>query len=71
MKMNVWFVKTSQFLQQFHLLVQYKPRKEHIILNALNRLANNNGAGHNLEYSKLDALFVYHTTLVEINPGLV
>lgn len=64
-------VRASQFLRQFHLIVWHKPEKEHIIPDALSRLANTNNSGHNPKYAKLDALFVYHVTLVQINPDLV
>ena len=71
MKMNVRLIRASQFLRQFHLIVRHKPGKEHIIPDALSRLASANNSGHDPEYSKLDALFVYHPTLVQINPDLV
>ncbi len=71
MKMNVCLVRASQFLQQFRLVVRHKPGKEHIIPDALSRLASANRAGHNKVYSELDALFTYHTTLVEISPDLI
>lgn len=51
--------------------MRHKPGKEHIIPDALSRLASANDAGHDASYSELDALFVYHRTLVEINPDLV
>lgn len=69
--MNVWLVRASQFLQQFCLVVQHKPGKKYNISDALNRLASVNIAGHDPNYSELDALFVYHTTLVKINSDLV
>lgn len=71
MRMNVRLVRASQFLKQFHLIVRHKSGKEHLILDTLTRLASANSSGHDLEYAELDALFVYHTTLVEINPDLV
>ena len=71
MRMNVRLVKASQFLRQFHLIVRHKPGKEHIIPDALSKLASANSSGHNAEYAELDTLFVYHTTLVRINPDLV
>lgn len=64
MKMNVCLVRTSQFLQQFCLVVRHKPGKKHIIPDALSKLASVNCTKHNNYYSKLDALFTYHTTLV-------
>lgn len=71
MRMNVRLVRASQLLRQFHLIVRHKPEKEHIISYALSRLASTNSTSHNAEYAKLDTLFVYHTTLVRINPDLV
>lgn len=64
--MNLRLVKASQFFQKFKLDVRYKPGKEDIIPNALNRLASINVGCANLSYSKLDALFMYNATLVEI-----
>ena len=71
MKINVQLVRTSQFLRQFYLIVRHKPGKKHIIPDALSRLASANKSGHDIGYAKLDALFVYHMTLVRINPDLV
>lgn len=70
MKMNAHLMRASQFLQQFCLVVCHKPGKEHIIPNALSRLASANCAGYNNLYSELDALFTYYTTLVEISLDL-
>lgn len=71
MKMNVHFIRAFQFLQQFRLVVRYKPGKEHIIPDALRRLASINHTGHNEVYFEFDALFTYHATLVEISPYLI
>ena len=71
MKINVRLIRASQFLRQFHLIVRHKPEKEHIITDALSRLASANSSGHDAEYAEHDALFIYHTTLVWINPDLV
>lgn len=49
----------------------YKPGKEHIILDALSKLVSANSTGHNISYLELDTMFVYYTTLVEINLDLV
>lgn len=70
-RMNIWLVKALQFLVQFHLMVQHKPRKEQIIPDALSRLASANRSGHNSEYTKLDVLFINHIVLVQINTDLV
>lgn len=69
--MNICLMRASQFLQQFRLVVRHKPGKEHIIPDALSRLANANCAGQNEVYSELDALFIYHATLVKISPDLI
>lgn len=71
MKINVRLVRAFQCLRQFHLIVRHMPGKEHIIPDTLNKLASINSSGHNPEYVKLNALFIYHTTLVQINPDLV
>lgn len=70
-RMNIRLVGASQFLQLFYLIVRHKSGKEHIISGTLSRLASANKAGHNPDYSKLNTLFVYHTTLVEINQEIV
>ena len=69
--MNVRLVRASQFLRQFYMIVRHKSGKELIIPDALSRLASTNSSGHDPEYAELDALFVYHTTLVQINSDLV
>lgn len=71
--MNVRLVRASQFLHQFRLVVCYKPGKEHIMPDALSRLAsaNTNLPSQDPDYSELDALFTYSATLVEIHPGLI
>ena len=71
MRMNVRLIRASQFLRKFHLIVRHKPGKKHIIPDALSRLASTNSSGHDAEYAELEALFVYHTTLMRINPDLV
>lgn len=69
--MNLHLVKAFQFLQQFKLDVRHKPGKEDIISDALSRLANISIDCADPSYSKLDALFMYNATLVEIYPDLV
>lgn len=69
--MNIRLVRASQFFRQLRLVVRHKPGKEHIILDALSRLANANDTFHNNEYLGLDSLFAYYTTLVEINTDLI
>lgn len=71
MRINLRLVRTSQFLQQFRLDVRHKSGKEHIVSDALSRLASTNVGCSNLSHSELDALFTYNATLVEIHPGLI
>lgn len=42
MRTNVRLIRASQFLRQFNLEVTHKPGKEHIVPNALSRLASLN-----------------------------
>lgn len=74
MCMNIQLVSASKFLCQFSKLeVYHKSDKEHIIPDALSCLtsANTNLFSLDLEYSKLDALFMYTTTLVKIYSNLI
>lgn len=73
MRMNVHLVRTSQFLCQFCLVVRHKPGKEHIVPDALSRLAsaNINRPSSDPNYEELDALFTYNATLIKINPQLL
>ena len=70
MRMNVRLVRASQFLRQFRLDVRHKPGKEHIVPDALSRLASMN---HGKEcsdpgYSELDALYGTSCSLVAMSP---
>lgn len=71
MRLNLRLVTGSQFLHQFKLDVRHKPRKEHIIPNALSQLDSANIGLANSFYSELDALFIYNTTFVEIRSELI
>ena len=71
MRLNLQLVRASQFLQQFKLDVRLKSGKEHIIPDALSRVASANVGQADPSYSELDALFTYNTTLVEIHPELI
>ena len=70
-RLNLRLVRASEFLQQFKLDVRHKPGKEHIIWDALTRLATSNIGTAEPFYLELDALFLYNTTLVEIHLTLV
>lgn len=71
MRINVYFIKVSQFLQQFCLVVRYKLGKEYIISDALSRLANANHARHNNLYFEVNTLFTYFAILMEISSDLI
>ena len=66
MRLNLRLVRASQFLLQFKLNVRHKLGKKHIIPDALSQLASANISQANPSYSKLDTLFTYNTTFVEI-----
>ena len=70
-RIDIRLIRAFLFHRQIRLVVKHKPNKKHIILDAPSRLANANNSGHASAYSKLDVLFVYYTTLVEIQPDLV
>ena len=65
MRMNVRLVRASQFLRQFRLEVTHKPGKEHILPDALSRLASCSPSMLPDDHSELDALFA--ATLVNMN----
>ena len=65
MRMNVRLIRASQFLRQFRLDVRHKPGKEHIVPDALSRLASANSTPLSDEHDELDALFT--TALVEMS----
>ena len=65
MRMNVRLVRASQFLRQFRLDVTHKPGKEHILPDALSRLASCSPSMLPDDHSELDALFA--ATLVDMN----
>ena len=65
LRLNVRLIRASQFLRQFNLQVSHKPGKEHILPDALSRLASLNGEQLSDEHSELDVL--YTTTMVEMS----
>ena len=71
---NVRLVRALQFLcQLFKLEIRHKLDKEHIVFDALSHLvsANTNLPSLDPEYSELDALYTYTTTLVNIHSDLI
>ena len=68
MRMNVRLVRASQFLSQFRLDIRHKPGKEHIIPDALSRLASTTLRPILADdHSELDVLYVYNNTVVEMS----
>ena len=69
-RMNTRLVRASQFLRQFRLDVRHKPGKEHIVPDALSRLASTKPSTIADDHSELDALFAgyeYHSTQVNMS----
>lgn len=56
-KINVRLIRVSQFLRQFRLNVRHKSSKEHIVSDALSRLAATHKSFLSNDYAKLDMLF--------------
>ena len=56
MRMNTRLIRASQFLKQFNLDISYKPGKEHIVPDALSRLASLNKHELPDHHSELDSL---------------
>lgn len=69
MKMNVQLIQAFQFLSQFLLNICYKPGRFNIVTDAFLRLPSNNTLTKTIspKFNKLDALYTYNTTLVQIN----
>ena len=68
MRINIRFIRASQFLKQFKLDVKHKFEKKYIISNALFRLINinHNKKCFNSKYSKLNALYEIFCSLITI-----
>ena len=69
-RMNTRLVRASQFLRQFRLEVRHKPGKEHIVPDALSRLASAKPPAVSNDHSELDALYVdynYSSTQVQMS----
>lgn len=71
MRLNLWLVKVSQFLQQFKLDLCHKPGKKHIIPDVLSQLISIYIDQADLSYLKLNMLFTYNTTPVKIYLDLI
>ena len=79
LRLNVRLIRASQFLRQFRLDVRHKPGKEHIVPDALSRLASSKSMLSE-DHSELDVLYAcatqaltygstytYHATTVEMD----
>jgi len=65
-KLNLRLVRASDYIQRFDLELRHKPGKQHIVPDALSRLASTNSAtGRLADEGELDALFT--TALVEMD----
>ena len=72
MRMNTRLVRASQFIQQFNLDIRHKSEKNHVISDALFRLASiNENERLKNEYSKLDVLSVNATIVYAFNATLI
>ncbi len=65
-KLNLRLVRASDYIQRFNLEFRHKPGKQHIVPDALSRLASDN-TEENTEDGILDVLFT--TSLVEMEEG--
>ena len=67
-KLNLRLVRASDYIQRFNLDIRHKPGKQHIVPDALSRLAsaNINTPPRNSDEGELDALFT--ASLVEMDP---
>jgi hypothetical protein len=74
-KLNLRLVRASQYLSQYQLDVRHKPGKQNLVPDALSRLRHDLQSiqsSHKMENEEgtLDALYVYHTTMVELGLDL-
>ncbi len=64
-RLNLRLIRASKYIQRFNVIIKHKSDKQHVISNALSRLASENDDSNTSETEELDALFT--TTLIEIN----
>lgn len=64
-KLNLRLVCASDYVQRFSLVIRHKPGKQHIMPDALSRLATDNIGIQNTDDGELDVLFT--TSLVKMN----
>jgi hypothetical protein len=63
-KLNLRLVRASEYIQRFNVIIKHKSRKQHIVSDALFRLASDNDENIS-NSSELNALFII--TLIEMN----
>ncbi len=63
-KLNLRLIRASKYIQRFNIIIKHKSEKQHIVSDALFRLASENDENA-LDFEELDALFI--TTLIEMN----
>ena len=63
-KLNLRLVRISDYIQRFDLDIRHKSGKQHIVSDALFRLASDNVNAPNHDDGELDALFI--TSLIEM-----
>ena len=66
LRLNVRLVRASQFLRQFRLDVRHKPGKEHIVPDALSRLASSKSVLSE-DHSELDVLYAFASQALEVD----
>ena len=65
---NIRLIRVSQYLSQFSLDVKHKLDKNNVVSNALFKLINIETISfEQKDYSEFDALYIYNTTLIEID----
>ncbi len=55
-KLNLRLIRAFEYIQRFNVIIRHKSEKQHIVLDALSRLASENDDSNTSEFEKLDAL---------------
>ena len=66
-RLNQHLIRASAYLSQFDLDIRYKPGKQHILPDALSRLASSAISKHDGEETLDLHAYAYHATLVEMS----
>lgn len=67
LRMNIRLIKVPQIFNQFRLNIKYKLDKNHKIFDAFFRFVSINTKTQSSKHSKLNVLFTYNTTLIEMS----